>query len=132
MLYREITAVCSQIHTKHTYILCGRNVEISCAFANSRKKKSDGWFVRVPVHVEHTVSNWTVLLFNLIILSIFSKVCLGSPSSVKIGEEINRHVTRRFVHVYDDMIYLLTAVGLTPGGSSTVHIYTQTVHRTTQ
>jgi len=29
-------------------------------------------------------------------------------------------------------IYLLSAVGLTPGGSSTVHIYTQTVHRTTQ
>jgi hypothetical protein len=28
------------------------------------------------------------------------------------------------------MIYLLTAVGLTPGGSSTVHIYTQTIHRT--
>jgi len=31
-----------------------------------------------------------------------------------------------------DMIYLLTAVGLTPGGSSTVHIYTQTTHKTTQ
>jgi len=31
-----------------------------------------------------------------------------------------------------DMMYLLTAVGLTPGGSSTVHIYTQTIHRTTQ
>ena len=30
------------------------------------------------------------------------------------------------------MIYLLTAIGLTPGDSSTVHIYTQTVHRTTQ
>jgi len=30
------------------------------------------------------------------------------------------------------MIYLLTATGLTPGGSSTVHIYTQTIHRTTQ
>ena len=30
------------------------------------------------------------------------------------------------------MIYLLTASGLTPGGSSAVHIYTQTVHRTTQ
>jgi hypothetical protein len=27
---------------------------------------------------------------------------------------------------------LLTAIGLTAGGSSTVHIYTQTVHRTTQ
>jgi hypothetical protein len=31
-----------------------------------------------------------------------------------------------------DMIYMLTAIGLPPGGSSTVHIYTQTVHRTTQ
>jgi hypothetical protein len=30
------------------------------------------------------------------------------------------------------MIYLLIAIGLTPGGSSTVHIYTQTIHRTTQ
>jgi hypothetical protein len=29
------------------------------------------------------------------------------------------------------MIYL-TVIGLTPGGSSTVHIYTQTIHRTTQ
>ena len=29
-------------------------------------------------------------------------------------------------------IYLLTAIGLSPGGSSTVHICTQTVHRTTQ
>ena len=30
------------------------------------------------------------------------------------------------------MIYLLTAIGLTPGGSSTVHIYTQTIHRKTE
>jgi len=34
------------------------------------------------------------------------------------------------------MIYLLTAIGLSPGGSSTVHIYIQytkqTIHRTTQ
>jgi len=30
------------------------------------------------------------------------------------------------------MMYLLTAIWLTTGGSSTVHIYTQTVHRTTQ
>jgi len=27
---------------------------------------------------------------------------------------------------------LLTAIGLTPSGSSTVHIYTQKIHRTTQ
>ena len=30
------------------------------------------------------------------------------------------------------MTYLLTAIVLTPGGSSTVNIYTQTTHRTTQ
>ena len=27
MLYREIMAVCSEIHTKHTNTLCGQNVE---------------------------------------------------------------------------------------------------------
>jgi len=30
------------------------------------------------------------------------------------------------------LIYLLTAIGLSLGASSTVHIYTQTIHRTTQ
>jgi len=30
------------------------------------------------------------------------------------------------------MIYLLTAIGLPPGGSSTVHIYTETIHRMTK
>ena len=30
------------------------------------------------------------------------------------------------------MIYLLTATGLSPGGSSTVHIYSQTIYRTIQ
>jgi len=28
MLYREIIAVCSQIHTKHLNALCGQNVEL--------------------------------------------------------------------------------------------------------
>ena len=35
-----------------------------------------------------------------------------------------------YIMIYD--ICLLIAVGLTPGGSSTLHIYTQTIHRTTQ
>ena len=28
MLYREIIAVCSQMHTKHVNTLCGQNVEL--------------------------------------------------------------------------------------------------------
>ena len=41
----------------------------------------------------------------------------------------------RYGMIYDMiliLVYLLTAVWLPPGGSSTVHIYTHTVHRTTQ
>jgi hypothetical protein len=38
----------------------------------------------------------------------------------------------RLRNILYDMIYLLTAIGLSPGGSNTVHIYTQTVNRTTQ
>jgi len=37
----------------------------------------------------------------------------------------------RFKSISFDMIYL-TAIWLTPGGSSTVHIYTQKIHRTIQ
>jgi hypothetical protein len=36
------------------------------------------------------------------------------------------------IYMIYDMIYLLTAIGLPAGGSSTVHIYTQTNNRTTQ
>jgi len=30
------------------------------------------------------------------------------------------------------LIYLWNAAGLLPGGNSTVHTYTQTIHKTTQ
>jgi hypothetical protein len=39
---------------------------------------------------------------------------------------ITKYITSR------GLIYWLTAIGLSPGGSSTVHIYTQTIHITTQ
>jgi hypothetical protein len=39
---------------------------------------------------------------------------------------------RAFSCILYDIIYLLTATGLSPGGRSTVHIYTQTIHRTIQ
>jgi hypothetical protein len=37
-----------------------------------------------------------------------------------------------FEPVVRQNIELLTAIGLSPGGSSTVHIYTQTIHRKIQ
>jgi len=33
---------------------------------------------------------------------------------------------------FDILIYLLTAIWLSPDGRSTVHIYTQTIHKTSQ
>ena len=41
------------------------------------------------------------------------------------------HLSYQIKYIWYD-IYLLIAVGLTPSSSSTVHIYTQAVHRTTQ
>jgi uncharacterized integral membrane protein len=41
----------------------------------------------------------------------------------------NQHILTQTLLI---LIYLLTAVGLTPGGSSTVHIYTQAIHKITQ
>jgi len=42
------------------------------------------------------------------------------------------HLHKQEGWIIYDMIYLLTAIGLTPGGSRTVDIYTQTIHRTTK
>ena len=51
-----------------------------------------------------------------------------------------RNAFQAILYMTYDMIYLLTAIGLSPGGNSTVHIYTQTtqndtkqtIHRKTQ
>ena len=48
-----------------------------------------------------------------------------------LNSELVWVVARRGLYFFI-LIYLLTAIRLTPGGSSTVHIYTKTIHRTTQ
>jgi hypothetical protein len=34
-----------------------------------------------------------------------------------------------YIYIYIYLFIYLTAIGLTPGGSSTAHIYTKTIHR---
>ena len=51
--------------------------------------------------------------------------------------ETCRNISELYVEVFLIIVPLLiliylTAAGLTHGGSSTVHMYTQTIHRTTQ
>ena len=58
----------------------------------------------------------------------------GSVHTI-IHKDLMKKVCMRWVPkelIWYDTIYLLTVIGLTPGGSSTVHIYTQTIHRTIQ
>jgi len=45
MLYREIIAVCSQIHTKHKNILCGQKVEL--VNVESGGTYTDQWVVEL-------------------------------------------------------------------------------------
>jgi len=55
---------------------------------------------------------------------------MGFNSGFK-GLMTRLHCGRQSIYFFRYSIYL-TAIGLTPGGSSTVHIYTQTIHRTIQ
>ena len=84
MLYREIVAVCSQIHTKHINTLCGQNVELlnvkpGCIY-------SDHWGLKVErAPLPHTPRaylcpyrplgrNFTVIYF-VFVLPLFSLLC---------------------------------------------------------
>jgi hypothetical protein len=77
---------------------------------------------------------------------ITSELYQGRGSSLIFRAEANEEVTghrhqtwllptaaepccQRVCSYYYYYYYYLAAIGLTPGGSSTVHIYTQTVHR---
>ena len=52
MLYREIIAVCSQIHTKHINTPCGQNVEFLCAFEKLREATiSSVTAARLPIRL---------------------------------------------------------------------------------
>jgi hypothetical protein len=52
MLYREIIAVCSEIHTKHINTLCGQNVEL--LNVKSGETYSDRWTSK-NLRLSHTL-----------------------------------------------------------------------------
>jgi hypothetical protein len=56
------------------------------------------------------------------------------PSVLTLLLRLSGRRKRNVISAYRNwyLIYLLTALGFTPSGSSTVHIHTQTIHRTTQ
>jgi hypothetical protein len=96
-----------------------------------RKERAVALAVVIEVSAKYC-SDWFAILFGanaLLFVSVF--VCLKALFFAVF-------VYGFMFMLYDIclclcyMIYLPTAIGLTPGGSGTVHIYTQTIHRTTQ
>jgi len=56
MLYREIIAVCSEIHTKHINTLCGQNVEFLyiCIYTYRCPRRNVPDFRRVFLMLKYT------------------------------------------------------------------------------
>ena len=78
-------------------------------------------------------------LFQMPSLNVPWGYFTGEKKSQQLDHEHSGYSSSHcwWIYVYNDvilyiLIYLLTAIGLTPGGSSTVHIYTKTIHNTTQ
>jgi len=62
---------------------------------------------------------------------IFASKYEGMGRMGNFGEDSRKSLNELLrIYCVELMIYLLTAIGLSPGGSSTVHIYTQKIHRT--
>jgi hypothetical protein len=60
------------------------------------------------------------------------KKCTAAIMVGDFGPHIVLHKIHIYMYIILILIHLLTAVGFTPGSSSTVHNYTQTMHRKTQ
>jgi hypothetical protein len=62
MLYREIIAVCSEIHTERMNTLCGRNVELLGAFTKmSKATYSFSMFsvlLNLSIPMKQLISDW--------------------------------------------------------------------------
>ena len=86
------------------------------------------WFVSTPVSLY-----WIGRGFPQS-TSINDGIILRAVHDISLPDLFEFIISLRVVVIINDMILyiFLTAIGLTPGGSSTVHIYTQTIHRTTQ
>ena len=68
MLYREIIAVCSQIHTKHITTLCGQNVLVDLLAAFPKLRKAAIGFV-MSFHPStwnnSAPTGWTFMKFDI-------------------------------------------------------------------
>ena len=63
MLYREIIAVCSEIHTKHINTLCGQNVEVFNIKPDGTY--SDHWTLKISSYYRYLQEVESILNFGI-------------------------------------------------------------------
>jgi hypothetical protein len=95
--------------------------------------KVKGSFISFYASLDTLRSTFLLALKALLFKAETCYVLAFWTSVVKVGQFLclmNASCSFSFVCAtsYNDDDDLLTAIGLTPGGSSTVHIYTQTIH----
>jgi hypothetical protein len=97
MLYREITAVCSEIHTKHINTLCGQNVE----------------FVNVKPGGTYSKEDTKGLTFHYLLtrstLYVWRYIVASSPKHCCTGNETMHSLYIFKLHVTDNMKILSVA-----------------------
>ena len=105
MLYREIIAVCSQIHTKHINTLCGQNVELlSVKFVDT---ESNYCALKVKVWCQFSVFCFWVI-FNSNLYSHFFFYLTLTP-------HLKRWQTRLKIFLSDSSWYPADSTGQTDG-----------------
>ena len=115
MLYREIIAVCSQIHTKHTNTLCGQNAECLNVILAAHKAIAG-------------LSIWLSLRFPRSLFTVHTHVVIKSHNfpthhsparlcyadAVRLLQRTNFERTQAFKwSVLFHMVYMFCAVGCT-------------------
>jgi hypothetical protein len=84
-------------------------------------------FVKNGVSTTHLFGN-KIYLQDRYTKTIFCMVCIFNKTQCTVSLPLA--VSSVHCVIFDILVYIyLTTIGLTHGGSSTAHIYTQTIHR---
>jgi len=115
-------------HSKKNWPRYNQNNKLVCM-------KSACWYFYIVIEIEFT---WQFLknphiIFHVTPSSGSRILPCGWTGMMNVIVDFSILQMCLMMRIWVVMMYiLLTAIGLTPGGSSTVHIYTHTVYRTTK
>ena len=84
MLYREIIAVCSEVHTKHINTLCGQNVELLDVKPGG--KYSDHWVLKGYFFVlKGLISTFFIPIFRRVGKNCEKRLLASSRVCLSVG-----------------------------------------------